>query len=99
MALKIDENAINEVTIKFSCASEYTVEIKIEDVFTTELTFKEKVYDERCYPNEDYDGYSDTARYIYVNEKTKFFNTIIESIKNELEKKLELKIDVVVGSE
>ena len=91
MALKIKEKAITKVTIEVFHESEYTVEFRINNVFSTEVTFKEKVYEEGYYPNDEYDGYNDTAKYIRYAKKTDFLNNAIEGIKNELQKKVPVK--------
>ena len=88
IVLKIKESKLTKASISFSCVSEYTVEITIANVFSTELTFKKKVYEISSEPNDDYDGYLDTAKSISVSTKTSYLNEIISTIKKAINDKV-----------
>ena len=84
IVFKIKESKLTKTSISFSCVSEYTVEITITNVFSTELTFKKKVYEISSEPNDDYDGYLDTAKFISVSRKTSYLDEIIFTIKKSI---------------
>ena len=84
IVLKIKESKLTKASISFSCVSEYTVEITITNVFSTELTFKKKVYEISSEPNDDYDGYLDTAKCTSVSRKTSYLDEIIFTIKKSI---------------
>lgn len=96
MVLKIKEAEKEEVSISFSFVSEYTVEIKVDNIFSTEMTLTEKVYNQEWDFNDEYDGYHDTAEYISTTTTTSFLEEVASGIKNDIESKLpEVSVSVI----
>lgn len=96
IVLKIKEAEKEEVSISFSFVSEYTAEIKVDNIFSTEMTLTEKVYNQEWDFNDEYDGYHDTAEYISTTTTTSFLEDVASSIKNDIDSKLpEVSVSVI----
>ena len=88
MILKIKESKLTKISISFCYINEYTVQITIDNIFSTELTFKSKVYEASSCPNEHYDGYNDKNEYISTITQTSFFEEITSTIKKAINDEL-----------
>ena len=85
---KIKESKLNKVSLSFYYVSEYTVEIRIDNVFSTELTLKKKVYENSYELNEHYDGYNDTSKFVSIATATSFLKETISTVKKAITEEL-----------
>lgn len=97
MVKKIKQASSIKVSIEHSHVSQYTVMFSIDKIFSTEATFKNKVYEHVWEPNEEYDGYLDTAKEICVPTETAFLKKIISKMKGVLNNKLP-NVSVLINS-
>ena len=97
MTTKIKESANLNVTVWFSHVDQHTVEVRIKDeIFSTEITFSKKVYDESFEDNEEYDGYLDTARYVCIVKPTSFLEEIVSTMKTNIENQTNRIVSVIL---
>jgi len=88
MIINIKKAERTKVSISFSYVSKYTVEVRVDNIFSTEVTFKRKAYEKHYYPNENYDGYNDTAEFVFDTTETSFLKEIISTVRKEINDKL-----------
>jgi len=97
MVSKIKKSGYPNVTVWFKHVNKNTVEIIVsDDIFSTEITFSKKVYDESWEYNEEYDGYLDTAQKVCYYEPTTFLREIASTMKANIESQTNRTVSVSV---
>lgn len=90
MASKIRKSHKSKIKVSFADVSDFACTVKVEvfGVFSTELSFKQMLFEKEWEYNEHYDGYHDLCEYVYHTIATDFLKEIVSKFNEELHKKL-----------
>lgn len=88
MINKIEESKATRISISFFPESEYTVKIEINNIFSTELTLRKKVFEILWYSNEEHMEYIKTDDFLRKFKSTDFLREIENIINRAIRTKL-----------